>query len=233
MMKTSIIIAALLMSTLSFSQVVQPSAPDTLILKSGQLAEAEIVDREGGDLKYYLLGKEDELRRSPIRMFKEIIEHSFSEQKFARSDEGKILYSEVVPVEGLTASNIFTLSKEYLADTYGNLDKVIELEDKELGMILVEGLFTIWIEHLGTAFEYKVWHSLKLEMKDNRYRYQLYNFEVQFGLEDRVAAESMFSDEENLNKAQIKVKDKILKSIHLFGNDIKKNIVARSKDDKW
>lgn len=232
-MKTLVFFTALMMSTISYSQVVQPSAPDTLILKSGQLAEAEIVDRAGGDLKYYLLGKDDELRRSPIRMFKSIIEHSFAEQEFARNEEGEILYSEVVPAEGLTASDIFTLSKEYLADTYGNLDKVIELEDKELGMILVEGLFTVWIEHLGSGFEYKVWHSLKLEMKDGRYRYQLYNFEVQFGLEDRVAAESMFSDEANLHKVQVKIKDKILKRIHAFANDIKKSIVARSKDDKW
>jgi len=221
------------MSTLSYGQVVQPSPPDSLILRSGEIAEVEIVDREKGDIKYYKLGDDENLRRTPVRMFKEIIEHSFADQPFGRDDKGTIMYSEVVQAEGLTADNLFTLSKIYLADKYGDLDKVIELEDKDLGMILVEGLFTIWIEHSGYPYEYKVWHSLKIEMKEGRYRYQLYNFNIQYKIEDRERAENMFSDESNLHPVHVKIKDKMLQRIQTFANDIKTNLVPKSKDDKW
>lgn len=231
-MKTTTFFAALLMANLSYGQVVQPSAPDTLILRSGEIAEVEIVDREKGDIKYYKLGDEENLRRTPVRMFKEIIEHSFAEQEFARNEEGEIAYGEVVQVEGLSKENIFNLTKSYLADEYNDVDEAIELEDKDLGMILVEGWFPVTVYSFNVYGTYKVWHSLKIEMKEGRYRYQIYNLKLQYKLEPKVSAETMFADESNLDKVQLQTKDKLLKNIAALTASIKKGI-AVSSDDKW
>ena len=88
---------------------------------------------------------------------------------------GEIYYSEVIKAEGKSKDNLFLSAKTWFVDTFRSSKDVIQLIDKEEGVIIGKGRL-----NLKKGF---VKFSLKLSTKEERYQYKIYNvgYEAYFG----------------------------------------------------
>lgn len=84
-----------------------------------------------------------------------------------------ITYQTVVPVPGVSASELYSRAKLWVANAYRSAKNVIDLDDKEGGRLVVKGNFTVSAGLMGGSQTYR--HQLTIEVKDGRFRYTLTN----------------------------------------------------------
>ena len=86
--------------------------------------------------------------------------------------DGEVIVQKVLEFENISKDNIYIALKEYLTKNYGSQKEVIQIDDRENGIVIIKGIFkqeggNIWI---GQKSEQSIWHILKFEIKDNRMR---------------------------------------------------------------
>jgi hypothetical protein len=92
--------------------------------------------------------------------------------------DGLIYYSEVIEVDSsLSAIDIYLNAKNWLLDAFKSSKSVIQLDDKELGVITVKSYIK---KRIPYSDESQIWFTLKLEMKEGRYRYSLSNVQIEY-----------------------------------------------------
>jgi hypothetical protein len=82
-------------------------------------------------------------------------------------DTGEIYYSEVINVEGKTKDDLFLSAKTWFVNAFKSSNDVIQLNDKEEGVIIGKGLLEL---NKGI-----VNFSVKLSVKEERYKYEIYD----------------------------------------------------------
>jgi hypothetical protein len=83
-----------------------------------------------------------------------------------------ITYRAVVPVEGLSASELYDRAKLWLTKEHGWTKAEITLDDKETGRIVAKGDCPVaygWLRTIDLRYE------LTIEVKDGKFRYTLTN----------------------------------------------------------
>lgn len=103
--------------------------------------------------------------------------------------DSKINYSEVVTVDGAKKDNLYSKAKLWIANTFHSSDDLI-LDDRENGVILSKG--TIQIKENEVAVRsfldtktpiVKTWEfTLKIQLKDGRYKAEMYDIEYTFAM---------------------------------------------------
>jgi len=94
--------------------------------------------------------------------------------------EGLIFYSGVVEVDtSLKSVDLYLNAKDWLVGAFKSAKSVIQVDDKESGVILVRSYFdwgSISTTVAGGPYviDKKMWFTLKIESKDGRFRYSLY-----------------------------------------------------------
>lgn len=81
----------------------------------------------------------------------------------------KVTYSEVVPAEGLSQSDIYLQAQAWFAKTFNDANSVIQVQDKEQGLLIGKGMSEENINNVLTPF----WFTVKIEAKEGRYRYEI------------------------------------------------------------
>ena len=100
------------------------------------------------------------------------------------TEDGKIFYQGVVNVDSaISDQDLYLNAKEWIIESFGSSDDVIVTDDRDLNILIVKGF--IAKGHNVSAQHPKNWFTLKIEMKDGRYRYTLhdiiYDFTVSMG----------------------------------------------------
>lgn len=90
-----------------------------------------------------------------------------------QNENGRFEFQEVIPVPDVSKNDLFTRAKSWYAKTYKDARAVLELDDREGGILQGTGYF----ECVTSLYTIKVWHSLRIEVKEGRYRYTLNEFE--------------------------------------------------------
>lgn len=89
--------------------------------------------------------------------------------------DDKIFYEQVDSVTGLSKDQLYTRAKLWMANAFASAKDVIQMDDKEAGLLVGKGHFNIHSTGLGSA----TWpcnFTISLTAKDGKYRVQLYNF---------------------------------------------------------
>lgn len=94
--------------------------------------------------------------------------------------EGNFVIEDVVQMPGQSKEKLFDASVQYLVDIFNDSKSVIQMQDKESGIIAVKGNtkgFVQFNEFLLGKYTYEetVSFTLKIQFKDERYRYEIYN----------------------------------------------------------
>ena len=85
-----------------------------------------------------------------------------------------VYVQEIIELDSsLKKDNLYYFAKEYITNSYGDANSVIQMDDKEKGLIICKGLYAdIYCNEvfLGSATKYTATHILKFEIKDGRVR---------------------------------------------------------------
>lgn len=104
-----------------------------------------------------------------------------STSPFPLDSAGEILYSGSGYVTDATQNELYNRAKLWVTTAYNSPKDVIQLDDKEGGTIIVKGIVQTVLQ-CGAAAAANEYYTLKIEMKDGKYRYSL--SDVTFGTEE-------------------------------------------------
>ena len=95
--------------------------------------------------------------------------------------EKEVTYTNVVTVDSVKATELYIRAKLWLADAYKSSKDVIQVEDKEAGQIVGKGIASVnWQSTFMSISETKVYHTITIQVKDGRYRYEISSFLVKY-----------------------------------------------------
>lgn len=101
--------------------------------------------------------------------------HTFSQETLIDIlplENGEVIYTDVLEVEGLSKDELYNLAKKWVVLKYKSANHVIQLDDKDNGIIIGKGNFAIDYYSRKPTIE----HTLQIETKDGRYKYTISNF---------------------------------------------------------
>jgi hypothetical protein len=94
------------------------------------------------------------------------------------SATNEIVYTEVVKVDSVSAADLYSRAKLFVADVYKSSKDVTQLNDDASKTILIKPITYVQFSGLMTsAYSANVQYQLKIEIKDNRYRYRIEGFD--------------------------------------------------------
>jgi len=127
---------------------------------------------------------------NPMRTFLYLIVSFFvfsdcySQEKLADSfpfKDGLIVYSDVVQVDSILKDELYNKAKRWIVDTFNSGKDVLQLDSKENGEIITKGYFSAyWKISSVYVQDVKVWQTLRIQVKDNRFKYELYDFRLKY-----------------------------------------------------
>jgi len=84
-------------------------------------------------------------------------------------DTGKVVFQEVVQVEGADAKELRTRAKTWVATTFHSAKDVIQQDEESRLILRTVHPFTKQEDRLESS----LWMTITVEFKDGRYRYQI------------------------------------------------------------
>ncbi len=97
------------------------------------------------------------------------------------NEKGIFEYIEVVQIPGATKDQLYKQAKIYFVESFRSANHVIQLDNKEDGMIIGKGEAEMLVISGITGFEGVMRFSIKIEVRPERYRLTIYDI----GNEDR------------------------------------------------
>ncbi|MGY6648328.1 DUF4468 domain-containing protein [Wenyingzhuangia sp. IMCC45574] len=100
---------------------------------------------------------------------------SFSQEKLLDIlpiENGNVVYTEVIKVENINKKELYNRAKKWVVLKYKSANDVIQLDDKEDGIIIGKGNFGIKYYSRKPTIE----HTIQIETKDGRYKYTVSSF---------------------------------------------------------
>lgn len=133
------------------------------------------------------------MRRIALIFFIFFINKAFSQQLPIDSITNKVSFSEVVSIENISKSELYNRAKQWIAITFKSASSVIQLDDKESGIIISKGFSIIYINNgIAGIISQKMYYTLYLHIKDGRYKY---NFtDIYYGDSSENACEGIITD---------------------------------------
>jgi hypothetical protein len=93
--------------------------------------------------------------------------------------EGKVTYIDVIELQGVSKEELYNRVKHWFAFTYNSGKDVIQLDDKEKGEIIGKGCFKEkWMIRFYFSQNVNVWKTIKIQIRENQYRYEISNFRM-------------------------------------------------------
>ena len=93
--------------------------------------------------------------------------------------DGKVAYSDVIQLQGVSKDELYKRAKHWFINTYHSSKDVIQLDDKENGEVIGLGCFkALWMVRFYTSQYVNVWKIIKIQIKDDRFRYEISDFRM-------------------------------------------------------
>lgn len=94
--------------------------------------------------------------------------------------DGKVVFTEIVPAEGKTADQLYTQAKLAITDMFKSAKDVIQLDDKENGMLIVKGITAFTYGGALSKSDAYINFTLNIATKDGRYKIDMSNMSIYF-----------------------------------------------------
>jgi hypothetical protein len=93
-------------------------------------------------------------------------------------DASPIKFEEVVNIENITAKDLYTRANIWLSETYNSSNSVIQMNNADEGIIIGKPVFQYHtsISSVATAIDGPVNYTIKISVKDGKYKCELSNF---------------------------------------------------------
>ena len=162
-------------------------------------------------------------------------------------ENGRINFSGVVQVDSVTAKELHLRSKQFFVDIFKSANDVIQMDDKEAGIIVGKGFNDIYIKILANPVAVQMWYSIKIQCRDGRYKYEIYdisfrNYPSQYAASSSSPAEPTFDKKTYFKKngeprdVNEKYKIEMTSNIDMLINSLKATMNkpgTSNKKDDW
>jgi hypothetical protein len=138
-------------------------------------------------------------------------------------DNGNVKYTGVVKVDGVNKKELYSRAKKWVVLSYKSANDVIQLDEKEDGIIIGKGNFGINYYSRNPIIK----HTIQIEIKDGRYKYTVSNF-IYSDIKDSSFSIEKFPKSWAGKKKLYRTIDENAKSIIA---DLKTTMETESKDD--
>lgn len=90
----------------------------------------------------------------------------------------KITYSQIVLLDSSAKqTELFVKAREWFSKTYKSSQDVIQMDDKESGIIIGKALLNVYYKTLGITFNSGyINYTIKFSVKDGKYKYEISDF---------------------------------------------------------
>lgn len=99
---------------------------------------------------------------------------AYSQDIFPLDENGEIVYSEIVNVDSVSAKVLYVRAHQWFANTFKSAQDVIQLDDKEAGIMIGKGFFEAVSARNNLIVS--VYFTVEIQTKDGRYKYVFSNF---------------------------------------------------------
>lgn len=147
---------------------------------------------------------------------------------------GKVTFDTIILVPSKSKDILQLEVTQWIALTYRSANDVIQLNDKESGVIIVKGIFKN-IKFPGLGGERDVFHTLTIKIKDGKIKITLTDFANDYGIkgakniEDELTASGWTST--MTPKQQINFQVSLKQRVDLFFESIYKKL--NNKSEEW
>lgn len=122
--------------------------------------------------------------------------------KFKKDENGNIIHSKIFDFENQSKDKLYGKVKMYFAEIFKSSNDVIQLDDKENGIIIGKGITHFNVQNGKYTFKCKLNFTLKVSIKENKCKIEVYNIVYN----DSFPAETFYNKE--ADERYIKAKDK-------------------------
>lgn len=166
-----------------------------------------------------------------------------------KDENGKLLYTDVIQADSIKMDQLYLNSKQFFVDAFKSAKDVIQLEDKEAGIVIGKGFSDIVIKSLGLGVKEQMWYTIKIQSKDGRFRYDIYDiyfksYPYQGNPNPGTAPAENIFDKSNYYKkngtpkeSSLKYKnameDNIQNLVALIKTSMSKSVLIKDKKDNW
>jgi len=84
--------------------------------------------------------------------------------------DGRIVFTDVIKIDSIDKTSLYLRAKKFFVNTFNSGKDVIQFDDRETATVIGRG----WQEGIGS----QIWYSIKIQAKDGRVRYEIYDFLV-------------------------------------------------------
>lgn len=88
-------------------------------------------------------------------------------------NNGSLIFTDVVEVEGVDASELYTRARQWFGEIYRSANNVLQMDDREGGVLLGKAINSFVVTNMGMNFEIKLHYSISVFLKDGRYKYEI------------------------------------------------------------
>lgn len=157
--------------------------------------------------------------------------------------DGELIYSEVVEANGKSKEELYNAGRIWFTSTFNSAKAVLDIDDKEMGMMAGKAWSQIYVTSLGFPVAYKLWYRISIEVKEGRYRYQIKNLEFEAQEAQQIGgpspAENMFK-EANMYRSNGKIKPLMLsfysqmeETVITLENSLQSDLLKKPLKDDW
>lgn len=114
-------------------------------------------------------------RRVNKKVLKEYNQFDLSELPYPTNEAGKIIFTDVVKTDNATQKQLYLSAKSWFANIFKSSQDVLQIDSKEDGILLGKGFADISIPVFLTDAINKLWFTIKIELKEGKYRYSIYD----------------------------------------------------------
>jgi len=172
-MKNLILVYVFLFPVLLWSQVI-PERPlgDYLVTKSG-----DTIYVYDADVRSRVVTYKDRYNTTGITnriKIDELAEIKVFDPRVIQLNkvDGRVEYQEVIEVPNTSAKDLYQNARLWFAETYKDSKEVLEMDDSDSGVLVGTG----WSTFFSTV---QLHLTTKIEVKEGRYRYTIYNMRVE------------------------------------------------------
>jgi len=160
------------------------------------------------------------------------------------SATNKVLYTEVIKVDGVLKDELYTRAREWFAKTFRSAQSVLQMDDKDAGKIIGKGAASSSFKYMIASIDFLLKYTISIAVKDGRYRYEITDISVHdqsslgyhLTLDDIVVkgASGLEKTKKANGEYRSRFKGYVIQSDILINEllaDLKKTMYSKSKDD--
>ncbi|BCI62242.1 DUF4468 domain-containing protein [Coprobacter secundus] len=96
---------------------------------------------------------------------------------FSSHSQEKLTFSKVIEAKDVDKTSIYFSLRDWISTYYRDTQEVLQMDDKDAGIIIGKAIFLYSMNRPAySAYDGKIWYSIKLQVKDGRFKAEMSNF---------------------------------------------------------